>query len=72
MLIKKNYRILNAVCIYMVIMEFLLFYVTNMGIYHRKANILLEVISVGMVVTAIYIGYSVYIINKKKYGIGKV
>lgn len=38
---KKNYRILNAVCIYMVIMEFLLFYVTNMGIYHRKANILL-------------------------------
>ena len=68
---KKNYRILNAVCIYMVIMEFLLFYVTNMGIYHRKANILLEVISVGMVVTAIYIGYSVYIINKKNTELAK-
>lgn len=68
---KKYYHILNAVCIYMVVMEFLLFYVTNMGIYHKKANILLEVVSVGMAVTAIYIGYSVYVINNKNMELAK-
>lgn len=68
---KKYYHILNAVCIYMVVMEFLLFYVTNMGIFHRKANILLEVISVGVAVTAIYIGYSVYIISNKNTELAK-
>lgn len=68
---KKYYHILNAICIYMVIIEFLLFYVTNMGIYHRKANIILEVISVGMAVTAIYIGYSVYTISSKNTELAK-
>lgn len=68
---KIYYHILNAVCIYMVVMEFLLFYVTNMGIFHRKANILLEVISVGVAVTAIYIGYSVYIISNKNTELAK-
>lgn len=67
----KYYHIVNAVCLYMVIMEFLLFYVTNMGIYHRKANILLGVISIGMAATAIYIGYSVYTISRKNAELAK-
>lgn len=62
---KKSYHIINVVCIYMVIMEFLLFYVINMEVYHRKTNILLGVISIGMAVTSIYIGYSVYVISRK-------
>ena len=67
----KYYHIVNAVCLYTVIMEFLLFYVTNTGIYHRKANILLEVISIGMAATAIYIGYSVYTISRKNAELAK-
>lgn len=35
----KYYRIINAVCIYMVIMEILLYYVANMGVYHKRANV---------------------------------
>lgn len=68
---EKYYHIINAVCVYMVIMEFLLYYVTNMGIYHREANILLEVISIGMAACTVYIGYSVYVISKKNVELAK-
>lgn len=62
---RRYYHIVNAVCIYMVVLEFLLFYVVNEGAYHRRANISLGFIGIGMAVTTAYIGYSIFVISKK-------
>lgn len=62
-LTKKFYLIANFLIMLNISIEVLLFYVINSGVYNLTVNTILIVVSAGMVLISIYIGYSIFKIS---------
>ncbi len=62
---KRYYFLLNVLIVFCVVIEILLFYVVDSRIYDPAANRMLIVISIGIIVTSVYIWYATVRISEQ-------